>query len=117
MKARRQTTTRWPSAHSGWFPPISRKWVPVSEARSRADFCDDQLALANTNFGEVLVEGYGLLNARLSLSELEMLGGSWQFALWAKNVQDRDSVSYAIGATSFTFLMPRTYGAELVLEF
>jgi iron complex outermembrane receptor protein len=78
---------------------------------------DDQLALANTNFGEVTVESFGLLNARLSLADVDMFGGNWQFALWAKNVQDRDNISYAIGATSFTYLMPRTYGAELILEF
>lgn len=30
------------------FPPINRKWVPVTESRSRADFCDDQIALAGT---------------------------------------------------------------------
>jgi len=78
---------------------------------------DDQLALANTNFGEVLVEDFGLLNARASISGIEMLGGDWQLALWMKNVTDEEDVSYAIGATSFTFLMPRTYGAELIFEF
>jgi iron complex outermembrane receptor protein len=102
------------SAMVDWTIPASYgQWL------LHADYAwqDDQLALANTNFGEVLVEGFGLLNARLSLAEVDMLGGSWQFALWAKNVQDRDNISYAIGATSFTYLMPRTYGAELILEF
>jgi hypothetical protein len=27
------------------FPPISRKWVPVSESRVRADLCDDSVVL------------------------------------------------------------------------
>ena len=30
------------------FPPIERKWVPVSESRSRADLCDDQIVLSGT---------------------------------------------------------------------
>jgi hypothetical protein len=28
------------------FPPINRKWVPVSESRSRADLCDDTVVLS-----------------------------------------------------------------------
>ncbi len=109
-----------------WAPEhaysIIADWdVPVSYGtyRFHADYAwqDDQLALANTNFGEVTVESYGLLNARVSLSDVDMLGGNWQFALWAKNVQDRDNVSYAVGTTSFTYLAPRMYGAELVFEY
>lgn len=102
------------AASADWSIPVSYgQWL------LHADYAwqDDQLALANTNFGEILVEGFGLLNARLSLAEVQMFGGDWQFALWAKNVQDRDNVSYAIGTTSFTYLMPRTYGAELIFEF
>ena len=95
----------------------------ISEAIRLPDIVDDAATFAelwneaNTNFGEIVVEAYGLLNARLSLSEVEMLGGNWQFALWAKNVQDRDNANYAIGTTANTFLTPRMYGAELIFEF
>lgn len=30
------------------FPPIERKWVPVSESRSRADLCGDSVVLSGT---------------------------------------------------------------------
>lgn len=109
-----------------WAPEhaytIMADWdIPVSYGNYRlhADYAwqDDQLALANTNFGEVLVEDYGMFNVRLSLSQVEMLGGDFQFALWAKNATDTDDESYAIGATSFTYLAPRMYGAEVIFEY
>ena len=78
---------------------------------------DDQLALANTNFGRVEVESFGLMNARVSLSDVEIGGGLWQFALWARNATDEDSINYRIGATSATFLQPRTINAGITLEF
>ena len=45
-----------------------------------------------------------------------MLGGNWQFAVWGKNLTNRDDSNYLIGATARTYLQPRTYGAELILE-
>ena len=78
---------------------------------------DDQFALANTDAGEVIVEDFGTLNGRISLADLQLWGGSWQLALWGKNLTDEDSINYRIGATAASFLQPRTYGAELIFEF
>lgn len=75
------------------------------------------MALANTNFGRVEVESYGMLNGRISLGGVEIAGGSWQFAVWAKNLTDEDSVNYRIGSTAVTFLQPRVIAAEVGLEF
>lgn len=77
---------------------------------------DSQYALANTDAGKVEVSSFGLLNGRISLADVTMLGGNWQFALWGKNLMNRDDSNYLIGATSRTYLQPRTYGAELILE-
>ena len=46
-----------------------------------------------------------------------MLGGEWQFAVWAKNLTDEDSVNYRIGQTSTTYLQPRTYGVDFRLRY
>ena len=78
---------------------------------------DDQYALANTEFGEVIVGDYGLLNGRISMADIEMAGGTWQFAVWGKNLTDEDSHNYLIGATANTYLQPRTYGAEVNFRF
>lgn len=78
---------------------------------------DSRYALANTEFGKVEVSSYGLLNGRIALADVKMLGGTWQIAAWGKNLANRDDANYLIGATASTYLQPRTYGAELVLEF
>lgn len=95
--------------------------VPVSigNLRLHLDYSwqDDQLALANTNFGRVGVESIGLLNGRVSLGDVEIGGGNWQFAVWAKNLTDEDTINYRIGSTSVTFLQPRVIAAEVSLEF
>jgi iron complex outermembrane receptor protein len=95
--------------------------LPVSfgEVRFHADYSwqDDQFALANTDSGEVIVEDFGLLNGRISIADVSLFGGNWQFAVWGKNLTDEDVVNYRIGATANTFLMPMTYGGELIFEF
>lgn len=93
--------------------------VAVGELRLHVDYSwqDDQFALANTDSGDVIVEEYGLLNARISLADVDMFGGSWQFAVWGKNLTDEDSANYQIGSTSSTYLQPQTYGAEVRLRY
>jgi iron complex outermembrane receptor protein len=78
---------------------------------------DDQFALANTNFGKVEVEDYGLLNARISLGNVEMAGHNWQFALWGRNITDEDTANYLIGSTASTYLAPAMWGGEVIFEF
>jgi iron complex outermembrane recepter protein len=48
---------------------------------------------------------------------VKMAGSDWQFALWGKNLANRDDANYLIGATAYTYLQPRTYGVEAILEF
>jgi len=64
----------------------------------------------------VEVGSFGLLNGRISLADVNMFGVDWQFALWGKNLSNRDDANYLIGTTASTYLQPRTYGAELILE-
>ncbi len=78
---------------------------------------DDQLALANTEFGRVEVSDYGLLNARISLGDIAISESNLRVALWSRNLADEDSVNYRIGTTSTTHLQPRTIGADVILEF
>jgi iron complex outermembrane receptor protein len=93
--------------------------VSVGEVRFHFDYSwqDSQYALANTDSGKVEVGSYGLLNGRISLADVNLMGANWQFAIWGKNLANRDDVNYLIGATATTYLQPRTYGAELLLEF
>ncbi len=78
---------------------------------------DDQFALANTDSGEVVVADFGLLNGRISLADVDLLGGNWQFAVWGRNLTDEDSANYQIGTTAMTFLEPLMWGGEIIIEY
>ena len=82
--------------------------LSVGELLFHLDYAwqDDQFALANTEFGKVEVEDYGLLNGRISLGDVEMAGHNWQFALWGRNLTDEDTANYLIGSTASTYLAP-----------
>ncbi|MCB1843836.1 MAG: TonB-dependent receptor, partial [Halioglobus sp.] len=41
-------------------------------------------------------DDYDLINARLSLSEIEALGGQWSVAAWGKNLQDSDYEAFTL---------------------
>ena len=93
--------------------------ISLGEVRFHLDYSwqDDQFALANTDSGEVVVADYGLLNGRISLADVEMFGGNWQFAVWGRNLTDEDSSNYKIGATANTYLEPLMWGGEIRLEY
>jgi iron complex outermembrane receptor protein len=93
--------------------------VSIGQVRFHLDYSwqDDQFALANTEFGKVEVADYGLLNARVSLADVEMGGHNWQFAVWGKNITDEDTANYQIGATAATYLAPAMWGGEVIFEF
>jgi iron complex outermembrane receptor protein len=95
--------------------------LPVSfgEIRFHLDYSwqDDQYALANTEFGEVQVDDFGLLNGRISMADVELFGGNWQFAVWGKNLTDEDSANYLIGSTASTYLQPLMWGGEIIFEY
>jgi len=93
--------------------------VSIGEVRFHLDYAwqDDQFALANTEFGEVVVADYGLLNGRISLADVTLANHNWQFALWGRNLTDEDTANYQIGSTASTYLAPLMYGAEVIFEF
>lgn len=78
---------------------------------------DDQYALPNTDAGKVQVDAFGQLNGRISLAEVKLWDGNWQFVLWGKNLTDEDQANYLIGATATTYMQPLTWGGEVILEF
>lgn len=69
---------------------------------------------------DTLIDGYGVLNARLQLGEIALGGIKLDATLWAKNVADKEYVANRIDfGPAFGNLiqsyygMPRTYGLEL----
>ncbi len=109
----------WAPEHAFGFSSDYNYAINVGEIRFHVDYSwqGERYALANTEFGQVQVGSYGLLNGRLALADVKMAGSDWQFALWGKNLANRDDANYLIGATAYTYLQPRTYGVEAILEF
>jgi iron complex outermembrane recepter protein len=61
-----------------------------------------------------------LLNARLTLSEVEALDGQFRFALWGKNLADEEYIEHGANYgffTGYTWGTPRTYGIDVSYEF
>jgi len=113
------TELQWAPEHAYAITADYDVALNVGTLRFHLDYSwqDEQFALANTEFGEFTVEDFGLLNGRISLANVEMLGGNWQFAVWGKNLTDEDNVNYLISGTAGTHLEPATYGAELIFEY
>jgi iron complex outermembrane receptor protein len=66
------------------------------------------------------IDDYGLLNARLNLSEIPVGAGSLRASLWGRNLEDKHyytslfDLSAAMGAY---FGEPRSYGIDLVYQY
>ncbi len=72
--------------------------------------------------GLTAIDGYGLLNARLILGDLSVLGGDAEIALWGKNLADEeypltvtDNLPHADRALAWG--PPRTLGLDLSYRF
>ncbi|WP_101758362.1 TonB-dependent receptor [Oceanicoccus sp. KOV_DT_Chl] len=93
--------------------------LAAGELRFHLDYSrqDEQFALANTDEGEVEVEAFDLMNARISLADVDIAGAKWQFGIWSRNVLDERVSNYRIGTTATTYLQPRTVGADVMFEF
>lgn len=76
-----------------------------------------------TPFNESIInDGRGLLDARLTLSEVGLGGANLSFALWGKNLIDEEYRAFGIdfGALGFAgnvYGEPRSYGIDLNIRF
>jgi iron complex outermembrane receptor protein len=66
------------------------------------------------------VPAYWLLNGRVALRHIKFGGIDGELAVWGKNLTDQRKANFALIqniATSVNFIPPRTYGADLSIEF
>jgi iron complex outermembrane receptor protein len=66
------------------------------------------------------VPAYWLLNGRVALRHIKFGGVEGELAVWGKNLTDERKANFALIqniATSVNFIAPRTYGADLSIEF
>jgi iron complex outermembrane receptor protein len=67
-------------------------------------------------------DAYQLINARVSLSEIEALGGQWEIAAWGKNIADQDYEAFALdnlpqANRAVIWGDGRSYGVDVVYRF
>ena len=70
--------------------------------------------------GDTRIKNYGVLNARLALTDITLKGSQAEIALWSRNLTDEEQIlNYidfgpAFGSmTDAYYLTPRTYGLEV----
>ncbi|GAB3291296.1 TonB-dependent receptor [Parahaliea aestuarii] len=81
---------------------------------------DDKFTGSTAESGEFIVGDYGLLNARLGLSEIPFITtGDLRVALWAKNLEDKEYyiAHFNGGVPTAMFGEPRTYGIDVIYEY
>ena len=79
----------------------------------------DESYFSSTN-RDVNAKDRTLLNARITLSEVELSKGQLQFALWGRNLTDEEYKVHGAGFAgynAYTWGNPRSYGFDAVYEF
>ncbi|WP_232332730.1 TonB-dependent receptor [Novosphingobium aquimarinum] len=66
--------------------------------------------------------GVGLLDGRIALSKVDIGGSNAEFAIWGRNLTDEEyrisGIDFgSLGFATNTYGLPRTYGAEIRMEF
>jgi iron complex outermembrane receptor protein len=66
-----------------------------------------------------VIGDYGLLSARLTLSDIPVGFGNWRLSAFGKNLTDKEYyiAHFNGGLPSAIFGDPRTYGLELSFEY
>ena len=82
------------------------------------NFVDEREAHSETNFRDP----YSLVNARISLSEIQGLGGNWTIAAWGKNLQDSDYEVFTLdnlpqADRAVIWTDGRTYGLDITYRY
>ena len=67
--------------------------------------------------GAGILPGHGLVDARLTLSDIELPSGKLSVSLWAKNLLDRSYLYVNSGFGAIAFGEPRSFGANLTYRY
>lgn len=92
--------------------------TPVGRLSANANYTMQSDKFTNATItGGYVVGDYGLLNARLALTDIPGLAGV-RVALWARNLADKEYylMQFNIGRPGAIFGEPRTYGIDLSIE-
>lgn len=93
--------------------------TPIGTLTAAVNYSFQDRAYASTNDRRYIIADYGLLDARLTLSEIPIGAGDIRLSAWGKNLTDKKYYSFHgnSGLPSAIFGDPRSYGLDLALTF
>ncbi|WOK36097.1 TonB-dependent receptor [Sphingomonas sp. C3-2] len=96
------------------FPEMS-----IGSLTANIDYFLQSKKSTATGDARYVIGSYGLLNARLTLSDIPVGFGNWRVSAFAKNLTDKEYyvAHFATGLPGAIFGEPRTYGLELTFQY
>lgn len=93
--------------------------IPIGTVTAGLNYSFQDRAYASSNDPRYIIPDYGLLDARLTLSDMPVGSGDARLSLWGKNLTDKKYYSFHgnSGLPSAIFGDPRSYGVDLSFDF
>ncbi|ARS28926.1 TonB-dependent receptor [Sphingomonas sp. KC8] len=93
--------------------------TPIGQLTANIDYFMQSKKSTSTSDPRYVIGDYGLLNARLTLSDIPVGMGNWRLSAFAKNLTDKEYyiAHFNGGQPAAMFGEPRTYGLELTFEY
>jgi iron complex outermembrane receptor protein len=93
--------------------------TPIGILTANVDYFLKSKVSTSTADPRYVIGDYGLLNARLTLSDIPVGLGNWRLSAFGKNLTDKEYyiAHFNGGLPSAIFGDPRTYGLELTFEY
>lgn len=99
--------------------------TPVGIVTAMADYTWQDEKASDTVRRKIRVDDYGLLNARLQLSEIPVGVGDLRIALWGRNLEDKQyyaamfngGLADTAGIASAFYGEPRSYGLDFIYQY
>ncbi|MCK0532818.1 TonB-dependent receptor [Sphingobium agri] len=93
--------------------------TPIGVLTANIDYFLKSKVSTSTADRRYVIGDYGLLNARLTLSDIPVGFGSWRLSAFGKNLTDKEYyiAHFNGGLPSAIFGDPRTYGLEVTFEY
>jgi len=93
--------------------------LPIGRLSALVDYAWQDRKFTSSGDARYVVGEYGLVNARLSLSEIDLGAGELRAALWGRNLADEEYyvTHFNAGVPSAFFGEPRSYGIDLIYQY
>jgi iron complex outermembrane receptor protein len=93
--------------------------TPIGIVTAQADYSWQSEKFSSAADSRYVTDEYGLLNARLTLSEIPVGVGSFKVSAWGRNLEDKEyyAAFFNAGAPGAIFGDPRSYGVDFTYRY